>query len=52
MTHVLTYVVSHKCFGIEFQFSKIHLARFDLTKGLVFDDFVIAIWYKLRHCDH
>jgi len=30
----------------------LHLKRFDLTKGLLFDTFVITVWYKLFRCDH
>ena len=30
----------------------LNLKRFDLTKGLLFETFVITVWYKLRRCDH
>jgi len=30
----------------------LYLKRFDLTKGLLFKNFVITVWYKLCHCDH
>jgi len=26
--------------------------RFNLTKGLLFETFVITVWYQLCHCDH
>jgi len=40
------------CFGIEIVLCDLHLKRFDFTKGLLFDTFVITIWYKLCCCDH
>jgi len=30
----------------------LYLKRFDLTKGLFVDTFVITVWDKLCHCDH
>jgi len=30
----------------------LHLKRFDLTKGLLFETFLITVWYKLCLCDH
>ena len=30
----------------------LYLKRFDLTKGLLFKNFVITVWYKLFLCDH
>jgi len=30
----------------------LYLKRFDLTKGLLFETFVITVWYKLCRCDH
>jgi len=30
----------------------LYLKRFDLTKGLLFETFVITVWYKLCFCDH
>jgi len=30
----------------------LYLERFDLTKGLLFDTFVITVWCKLCRCDH
>jgi len=41
-----------KKFGIEMVLCDLYLKRFDLTKGLLFDTFVITLWYKLRRCDH
>jgi len=52
MLHVLTYVVSINCFGIEMVLCDLYLKRFDLTKGLLFKTFVIIVWYKLCRCDH
>ena len=51
MLHVLTYVVSKNCFGIEMVLCDLYLKRFDLTKGLLFKTFVITVWYKLCRCD-
>jgi len=51
MLHVLTYVVSNELFGIEMVSCDLHLKRFDLTKGLLFETFVITVWYKLCRCD-
>ena len=52
MLHVLTYVVSINCFGIEMVLCDLYLKRVDLTKGLLFKTFVITVWYKLCLCDH
>jgi len=41
-----------KKFGIEMVLCDLYLKRFDLTKGLLFDTFVITLWYKLCRCDH
>jgi len=30
----------------------LYLKRFDLTKDLLFETFVIIVWYKLCRCDH
>jgi len=30
----------------------LYLKKFDLTKGMLFDTFVITVWYKLCRCDH
>ena len=30
----------------------LYLKRFDLTKRLLFKNFVITVRYKLCHCDH
>ena len=30
----------------------LYLKRFDLTKGLLFETFLITVWYKLCRCDH
>ena len=40
------------CFGIGMVLFDLYLKRFDLTKGLLFDTFVITVWYKLCRCDH
>jgi len=40
------------CFGIDIVLCNLYLKRFDLTKGLLFDTFVITVWYKLFRCDH
>ena len=40
------------CFRIELVLYGFHLTRFDLTKGLSFVTFSIAVLYKLCHCDH
>ena len=40
------------CSGIEMVLCDLYLKRFDLTKGLLFDTFVITVWYKLCRCDH
>jgi len=45
-THLINWV------GIEMVLYDLYLKRFDLTKGLLFDTFVITVWYKLCHCDH
>jgi len=29
----------------------LYLKRFDLTKDLLFETFLITVWYKLRRCD-
>jgi len=29
----------------------LYLRRFDLTKDLLFDTFLITVWYKLCRCD-
>jgi len=38
------------CFGIEMVLCDLYLKRFDLNKGLLFDTFVITVWYKLCRC--
>jgi len=40
------------CFGIERVLFDLYLKTFDLTKGLLFDTFVVTVWYKLCRCDH
>jgi len=30
----------------------LNLKRFDLTKGSLFETFLITVWYKLCRCDH
>jgi len=40
------------CFGIEMVLCDLYLKRFDLTKGLLFETFLITVWYKLCRCDH
>jgi len=40
------------CFQIEMVLCNLYLKSFDLTKGLLFDTFVLAVWYKLCHCNH
>jgi len=40
------------CFGIEMMLCDLYLKRFDLTKGLLFETFLITVWYKLCRCDH
>jgi len=30
----------------------LYLKRFDLTKDLLFETFLITVWYKLCRCDH
>ena len=52
MLHVLTPLFSINCVGIEMVLCDLYLKRFDLTKGLLFDTFVITVWYKLRRRDH
>jgi len=42
MLRVLKYVVSYALVLCD-----LHLTRFDLTKGLLFDTFFITVWYKL-----
>ena len=39
------------CFGIDIVLCNLYLKRFDLTKSLLFDTFVITVWYKLFRCD-
>ena len=36
------------CFGIELVLCDLYLKRFDLTKGLLFDTFLITVWNKLK----
>ena len=40
------------CFGIEMVLCDLYLKRSDLTKGLLFETFLITVWYKLCRCDH
>ena len=40
------------CFGIELVLCDLHVTRFDLAKGLLFDTFFIVVFYKLCRCDH
>ena len=44
-THLINWV------GIEMVLYDLYLKRFDLTKGLLFDTFLIAIWNKLCCCE-
>jgi len=30
----------------------LYLKRFDLTKGLLLETFLSAVWYELCRCDH
>jgi len=30
----------------------LYLKRFDVTKGLLLETFVIIVWYKFCNCDH
>jgi len=39
-------------FGTDMVLCSLYLKRFDLTKGLLFDTFVVTVWYKLCRCDH
>jgi len=39
-------------FGIEMVLCDLYLERFDLTKGVLFDTFLITVWYKLCRYDH
>jgi len=39
-------------FGIEMVLCDLYLKRFDLTKGLLFDTFLITVWYILCRCNH
>jgi len=32
--------------------NKSNINQFDLTKGLLFETFLISVWYKLYRCDH
>ena len=41
-----------KYFCIEMVLCDLYVKRFDLTKGLLFETFVITVWYKLCRCDH
>jgi len=40
------------CFEIEMVLCDLYLKRFDLTKGLLLDTFLITVWYKLCRYDH
>jgi len=40
------------CFGIEMVLCGLYLKNFDLTKGLLFDTFIITVWYILCRGDH
>ena len=40
------------CCGIEMVLYDLYFKRLDLTKCLLFDYFVIIVWYKLCRCDH
>jgi len=40
------------CLDIEMVLCNLYLKRFDLTKGLLFETFLITVWYKLCRCDH
>ena len=31
--------------------SDLYLKRFDLTKDLLFETFLLTVWYKLCRCD-
>jgi len=39
-------------FGIEMVLCDLYFKRFDLTKGLLSETFLITVLYKLCHCDH
>ena len=52
MLRVMTYAVSYTRFGIELVLCNLYVTRFDLTKGLSFDTFFVAVFYKLCRCDH
>jgi len=39
-------------FGIAMVWCDLHLKRTDLAKGLLFDTFLITVWYKPCRCDH
>jgi len=40
------------CFVIEMVLCNLHLKRFDITNGLLFDTFSITVWYKFCRHDH
>ena len=40
------------CSGIEMVLCDLYLKRFDLTKSLLFETFLLTVWYKLWRCDH
>jgi len=50
MSHVTLFLIN--CFGIEMVLCDLYLKRFDLTKGLLFETFVITVWCKLCRSDH
>ena len=41
-----TFPLLTNCFGIELVLVDLYLKRFDLTKGLLFDTFLTAVWYE------
>ena len=44
----LLYMLVINCFGIEMVLCDLYLK----TKGLLFDTFIITVWYTLYRCDH
>ena len=52
MLRLFTWVVLINCFWIELVLRDLYLTRFDLTTGLFFGTFLIAVWCKLFCCNH
>jgi len=46
----LLYMFFMNCFGIDLEMVLCDL--YFKTKSLLFDNFIIAVWYKLYRCDH